>query len=52
VTLAGLSYGRLYDGLKEIGLSGALVRHRYLLPVYAIAVGAGIVWCARRQGRR
>jgi hypothetical protein len=48
--MAALSYGRLYDGLKELGLSGeTLVRHRYLLPVYAIIVGAGIVWCARRR---
>ena len=26
-----------------------LVRHRYLLPVYAVVVGAGILWCARRR---
>jgi hypothetical protein len=38
--MAALSYGRLYDGLKELGLSGeTLVRHRYLLPAYAIVVG-------------
>ncbi len=48
--IAALSYGRLYDGLKALGLSGeTLVRHRYLLPVYAIVVGAGILWCARRR---
>ena len=47
--MAALSYGRLYDGLKELGLSGeTLVRHRYLLPVYAVVVGVGILWCARR----
>jgi hypothetical protein len=48
--MAALSYGRLYDGLKELGLSGeTLVRHRYLLPVYAVVAGAGILWCARRR---
>ena len=48
--MAVLSYGRLYDGLKELGLSGeTLVRHRYLLPAYAIVVGVGILWCARRR---
>jgi len=50
VLMAALSYGRLYDGLKELGLSGeTLVRHRYLLPVYAGIVGVGILWCARRR---
>ncbi len=39
--LASLSYGRLYDSLKEIGLSGeTLVRHRYLLPVSAMRRGS------------
>jgi hypothetical protein len=28
-----LSYGRLYDGLKDLGLSANLVRHRFLVPV-------------------
>ncbi|HMK08952.1 MAG TPA: hypothetical protein VK449_07985 [Anaerolineales bacterium] len=29
-----LSYGRVYDGMKAVGLSGtSIVRHRYLLPV-------------------
>jgi hypothetical protein len=51
--LASLSYGRLYDGLKDLGLSGeTLVRHRYLLPAYAAVLGAGIFWCARRRGWR
>jgi hypothetical protein len=50
ILIVMLSYGRLYDGLKAVGLSGeTLVRHRYLLPVYAIVAGAGIVWCARRR---
>ena len=38
ILMASLSYGRLYDGLKDLGLSGeTLVRHRYLLPAYAAA---------------
>jgi hypothetical protein len=45
-----LSYGRLYDGLKAVGLSGeTIVRHRYLIPVCLVLVGMGVVWCARRR---
>lgn len=45
-----LSYGRLYDGLKELGLSGAIiVRHRYLLPAVAAVVALGVMWAARRR---
>lgn len=47
--VALLTYGRLYDGLKAIGLSGeTIVRHRYLLPAWLVVVAVGIVWCARR----
>ena len=48
--VALLTYGRLYDGLKAIGLSGeTIVRHRYLLPAWLVLVAVGIVWCARRK---
>ena len=32
-----LSYGRIYDGLKDVGVSGTtIVRHRFLLPAVAL----------------
>ncbi len=41
------TYGHLYASLKELGGIGLrLARHRYLLPAYAAAAGAGIflIW--------
>lgn len=41
------TYGHLYTALKELGGIGIqLARHRYLLPAYVAAVGAGIffIW--------
>ena len=38
------SYGHLYSWLKELGETGLqLARHRYLLPAFALAGGAGIL---------
>ena len=45
VLLLLLSYGQLYSGLKAIGVSGLVVRHRYLIPGLVLAgvfVGFGI----------
>jgi hypothetical protein len=33
------SYGHIYDGLKDLGLSGTtIVRHRFLLPAFALLI--------------
>jgi hypothetical protein len=40
-----LTYGQLYEGLKEIGAPASLTRHRYLVPglaVLAVAVVIGV----------
>jgi len=34
--LAFFSYGHLYDAIKQVFMTGILVRHRYLLPIYII----------------
>lgn len=41
--LAFYSYGHVYDGLKQLGISGStFVRHRYLLPLYAAFLAVAI----------
>jgi len=50
VLVALLTYGRLYDGLKEAGLSGeTIVRHRYLIPACLALVAAGVVGFVRMR---
>jgi hypothetical protein len=34
--LAFFSYGHLYDAIKQVFVTGILVRHRYLLPIYIL----------------
>ncbi len=50
ILMALLTYGRLYDGLKEAGLSGeTIVRHRYLIPVCLALTAAGVVGFIRMR---
>ena len=44
-----LSYGQLYGGLKELGISGPVVRHRYLL-LGLVFAGAIMVFGIYRLG--
>jgi hypothetical protein len=50
VLLLAFSYGRIYDGLKDLGLSGTtLVRHRFLLPAMAMLVVAIFLFLRRQK---
>jgi hypothetical protein len=43
-----LAYGQVYSGLKQIGMPPMLTRHRYLVPVLALAVVLALLALRRR----
>lgn len=49
LVIAFFSYGHLYEGLKAVGLGASLGRHRYLAPLFLVAMALLLWWIARRM---